>query len=47
MYALIGSGSATKLKKYTVSVTGLVVDGQGSGKATCKNPVLSWPVTVR
>ena len=47
MYALIGSGSATKLKKYTVSVTGLVVDGQGSGKATCKSPVLSWPVTVR
>lgn len=46
MYELDGSGSATKLKKHTVSVNGVVVDGVGRGKATCKNPVVSWPVTV-
>ena len=47
VYALEGSGKATKLKKYTVNVTGLVVDGVGYGVATCKKPVVSWAVTVR
>jgi hypothetical protein len=47
VYALEGSGKATKLKKYTVSVTGVVVGGVGYGTATCRNPAVSWPVTVR
>ena len=46
VYALQGSGSATKLKKYTVKVTGFVVDGAGVGKATCKTPAINWSVTV-
>ena len=43
MYALEG----TKLKKYTVNVNGIVVDGVGYGAATCKKPAVSWPVTVK
>jgi hypothetical protein len=46
VYALVGSGASTKLKKYTVNVNGVVVDGIGRGKATCKSPVISWSVTV-
>ena len=46
VYALEGAGKTTKLKKYTVNVTGLVVDGIGYGVATCKKPAASWPVTV-
>ena len=37
----------TKLKKYTVKVTGVVVDGVGHGVATCKKPVVSWTVKVQ
>ncbi len=44
---LQGEGRKTKLKKYTVKVNGVVVDGVGSGEATCKKPALSWPVEVR
>ena len=47
VYALEGEGKATKLKKYTVKVNGVVVDGVGYGTATCKKPAASWPVTVR
>ena len=47
VYALEGAGKATKLKKYTVNVTGLVVDGVGYGVATCKKPTASWSVSVR
>jgi len=47
VYALEGEGRATKLKKYTAKVTGVVVDGVGYGTATCKQPVASWSVTVR
>ena len=47
VYALEGEGKAKKLKKYTVSVSGVVVDGIGYGTATCKNPAASWSVTVR
>ena len=46
MYALQGSGRTTKLKKYTVNVNGIVVDGVGYGTATCKSPSFSCPVTV-
>ncbi len=46
LYVLEGSGTATKLKKYTVKVSGVVVDGVGYGTATCRNPALSWTVTV-
>ena len=47
IYALEGSGRATKLKKYTVKVTGVVVDGVGHGEATCKRPAAGpWAVTV-
>ena len=47
MYALEGSGKATKLKKYTIKVSGVVVGGVGHGTATCKKPAASWSVTVR
>ena len=47
VYALEGTGKSTKLKKYTVKVAGLVVDGVGYGAATSKKPVLTWSVTVR
>ena len=47
VYALEGMGKATKLKKYTVNVSGVVVGGIGYGTATCKRPAVSWPVTVR
>ena len=47
VYALEGAGKATKLKKYTVNVSGVVVGGVGYGTATCKKPALSWAVTVK
>ena len=47
MYALEGEGKATKLKKYTVKVSGVVVGGVGYGTATCKTPAVNWAVTVR
>ena len=47
VYALEGSGKATKLKKYTIKVSGVVVGGVGHGTATCKKPAASWSVTVR
>jgi len=40
------AGKAPKLKKYTVSVIGFVVDGVGYGEATLKKPAASWTVTV-
>ena len=46
VYALEGEGKSTKLKKYSVSVTGIVVKGKGYGLATCKNPAVSWTVLV-
>ena len=46
IYALQGTGKNTKLKKYTVNVNGVVVDGVGYGVATCKKPAASWAVTV-
>ena len=47
VYALEGVGKATKLKKYTIKVSGVVVGGVGYGTATCKKPAVSWSVTVR
>ena len=47
VYALEGAGAATKLKKYTVNVSGVVVGGVGHGTATCKTPAVSWSVTVK
>ena len=41
------SGKKTKLKTYTVNVSGAVVGGVGYGMATCKKPALSWSVTVK
>jgi len=46
VYALEGTGKKTKLKKYTISVNGVVVDGVGYGTATCKKPSVTWSVTV-
>ena len=46
MYART-EGAKTKLKTYTVNVSGVVVDGVGYGTATCKKPAVSWAVTVR
>lgn len=47
IYALEGSGKSTKLKKYTVKVSGVVVNGVGYGSATCRRPEINWPITVR
>ena len=47
LYALTGAGKATKLKKYTVKVSGVVVGGVGYGTATCKKPAVSWAVMVK
>ena len=47
VYALEGAGKATKLKKYAVNVSGVVVGGVGYGTATCKKPAVSWSVTVK
>ena len=47
LYALEGAGKATKLKKYSITVTGVVVDGVGYGSATLKKPAASWAVTVK
>ena len=48
-YALENAaGGKKKLKKYTVNVSGLVVDGKGYGQATCKKPSGGpWTVTVK
>ena len=43
VYALNG----TKLVKYTMNVTGVVIDGVGYGKATCKRPAVSWSMKVQ
>jgi hypothetical protein len=29
-----------------MSVTGVVIDGVGHGKATCKRPAVSWSMKV-
>ena len=42
VYALNG----TKLVKYTMNVTGVVIDGVGYGKATCKRPAVSWSMKI-
>ena len=47
VYALEGEDKATKLKKYTVNVTGVVVNGVGYGMATCKRPAAQWQVVVK
>ncbi len=47
VYALEGSGAKTKLKKYTVKVSGVVVDGEGHGEAVCKKPSARWAARVR
>ena len=46
VYALEGSGAATKLKKYSLQVGGVVVNGVGYGSATCRKPAVNWAVTV-
>ena len=46
VYALEGEGKAKKLKKCTIKVSGVVVDGVGYGTATCNAPALNWAVTV-
>ncbi|MBP5285321.1 MAG: hypothetical protein ILO34_04350, partial [Kiritimatiellae bacterium] len=47
MYSLEGEGKKTKLKKYTVSVTGMVVDGIGYGSASVKKPSIVCPVIIK
>ena len=38
---------AGKLKKFTMNVNGVVVDGVGHGYATCKKPSVTWTVSVQ
>ena len=47
IFELQGEGRMAKLRRYTIKVQGLVVDGVGYGRATCMKPVLSWPVTIK
>lgn len=47
VYALEGADGAKKLKKYTVAVTGVVVDSKGVGQAAIKRPAAGpWAVAV-
>ena len=46
LYAITGS-DRSKLKKFSVKVVGLIVDGEGVGWATLKKPHAEWPVTVK
>ena len=39
-------GRSPRLKRYTLSVVGFVIDGVGHGWATLKNPSAAWPVWV-
>ena len=43
LYALQGG----KLKKFTVKITGVVVDGEGTGVAKLAKPAVTWSVSVR
>ena len=43
LYALQGG----KLKKFTVKITGVVVDGEGTGIAKLAKPAVTWSVSVR
>lgn len=47
VYALEGERGQTKLKNYTVKVSGVVVGGVGHGMATYKKPALAWSVMVK
>ena len=47
LYSIEGSGSARKLKKYTLNAIGFIVGGKGNGIATCKKPAVSWDVTIK
>ena len=42
----IAEGKKPTLKKYTVNVTGFVVDGEGVGQAALKKPAATWSVWV-
>lgn len=44
--AVTPDGKSPKLKKYTLNVSGFVVDGTGVGMATCKKPLGQWPIFV-
>ena len=47
VYDVVSTGSRPRLKKYTVNVSGFVLDGKGTGQATCKRPAGGpWSVTV-
>ena len=46
IYAKTGDAKP-KLKKYTVNVIGIVVDGVGVGEATLKKPAVKWDVTFK
>ena len=47
VYELQGKSPKIKLKKYTIKVTGVVVDGVGYGLAVCKKPMASWTVSIK
>jgi hypothetical protein len=38
---------AGKLKKFTMNVNGVVMDGVGHGYAKCKKPSVTWTVSVQ
>lgn len=46
IYEIQTAGGKKTLKKHSVKVSGLVVDGVGYGIATLKNPSVSWTVRV-
>lgn len=46
LYAIETVAGKMKLKKYTVNITGVVVDGVGYGIAKCRRPAVSWNVVV-
>ncbi|MBP5285174.1 MAG: hypothetical protein ILO34_03585, partial [Kiritimatiellae bacterium] len=47
VYALNTSGKTPKMKKVTVNVTGMMVDGVGYGSASVKKPSIACPVIIK
>ncbi|MBP5286032.1 MAG: hypothetical protein ILO34_08015, partial [Kiritimatiellae bacterium] len=45
--ALNKSGKTPKMKKVTVKVTGMMVDGVGYGSASVKKPSIACPVLIK
>lgn len=46
IYTLVESNGKRKLKKFSATIVGAVIDGVGRGRATVKKPYCSWCISV-